>query len=480
MKKILKKAYHKLITGRIENRKYQKWIAEQIPDEEERKRQSEKKFDYMPLFSIVVPLYRTPEKYLEELIESVKVQTYGKWELILSDGSGDHSPLQDFFVKTKEDSRIHILEHNSQLDISENTNCGLRKAHGDYIVFADHDDVLPPYALYECAEVVNNHPEIELIYSDEDKINMDSTRYFQPHFKPDFNLTMLRSVNYFCHLVVVKKSLQEKVGLLNAEYNGAQDYDFVLRCSEQAKEICHIPKILYHWRAHPGSTAGDGNSKEYAIEAGRKALAAHYKRCGILADVSAGELFGTYRAEIDLKDKPLVSVITSNQFEAKKILDISGYDHYEVIDKKSFDIESSVCKGEYLLFLSENICGADAGWLKAMMGYASLEQIGVVGAQIFRKSKRLHAGISYQGSDVCVIGQGSDRDDVGYFGRYIYSQEYPAVETLCMVVRRLEYEKAGGVDNNLSNVPQSVDFCMKIRENGYKIVYCAEAHIEVS
>ena len=242
------------------------------------------------MFSIVAPLYRTPEKYLEQLVKSVQEQTYGKWELCLSDGSGQSSPLEGYLNQLEQrEHRVKVIRHDTPQKISENTNAAIQKATGDFIVFADHDDLLAPDALYECANALRQHPKTELIYSDEDKVSMNGKRYFEPHFKSDYNPDLLCSMNYFCHLVVVKRSLMERTGLLNGEFDGAQDYDFVLRCTEHTQNIYHIPKVLYHWRAHENSTAENPESKQYAFEAGRRAVEAHYLRRNLPAVVEQGE-----------------------------------------------------------------------------------------------------------------------------------------------------------------------------------------------
>ena len=211
-------------------------------------------------------MYRTPEKYLEELIASVKAQTYGNWELCLSDGSGKDSPLGPILERyQKEDARIRVISHEKPLQISENTNAALGLATGDYFVFADHDDVLTPNALYEFAAAVNREPETDVLYSDEDKMSMDGHKFFQPHMKPDFNLDLLCTVNYICHLFGVKRTLAEKTGFFRSEYDGAQDYDFIFRCTEQAEKICHVPKVLYHWRSHEDSTAETRRAKNMPL-----------------------------------------------------------------------------------------------------------------------------------------------------------------------------------------------------------------------
>ena len=216
--------------------------------------------------------------------------------------------------KLKEkDTRIKYISSSEQLKISDNTNLALSIATGDYIAFADHDDLLEINALYECATLINEKNTVDMIYSDEDKVSMNSGRYFEPHFKPDFNIDLLRSVNYFCHLVVVGRKVIEKVGGLNGDFDGAQDYDFVLRCIENTKNIYHIPKVLYHWRAHIDSTAENPESKKYAFEAGKRAVQEHYKRIGMEhVEVSETKYPGIYRSRYKIENNPKVTIILYN------------------------------------------------------------------------------------------------------------------------------------------------------------------------
>lgn len=265
---------------------YMEWLEKHLPDEKTLDRQRKTEFAWMPKFSIVIPLYRTPEVFLDALVESVRGQTYPNWELCLSDGSGKDSPLKDYLeVLQRKDSRIKVVSHDRQLRISENTNAAIGIAEGDFIVFADHDDLLVADSLFECAAALNENREIEMIYTDEDKVSMDGKEFFQPHFKSDYNPDLLRTNNYICHLCVVKRGLVERSGLLRPEFDGSQDFDFVLRCTENTdeKKIHHIPRILYHWRTHQGSTAENPESKMYAFDAGMRAIQAHYDRTGIRA-----------------------------------------------------------------------------------------------------------------------------------------------------------------------------------------------------
>ena len=243
------------VFGKVMNRKnrpvdYSKWIVKHLPDKAELAEERKTKFSWNPKFSIVIPLYKTPEKYLQQLVDSIEAQTYGNWELCLSDGSGVDSPLTDYLAGLeKSDERIRVIRNDQALQIAENTNAAMEAATGDFIVFADHDDEMTPDALFQCVKALNENPEIEVLYSDEDKMSMDGHKFFQPHFKPDFNIDLLCTVNYICHLFVVKKEIVDQIGMLKKEFDGAQDYDFVFRCVEAAgrEKIHHIPRILYHW-----------------------------------------------------------------------------------------------------------------------------------------------------------------------------------------------------------------------------------------
>ena len=232
---------------------YSKWIERHLPTKGELEKERRTKFDFQPMISIVVPAYKTPEKYLRRLAECVKEQTYPNWQLCISDGSGADSPIRKLLQElAAQDERIKVVFSEKPLQISENTNQALAVAQGDFIAFADHDDELTPHALFSCVKALNEHPGIRVLYSDEDKMSMDGHKFFQPHFKPDYNPDLLCTVNYICHLFVVKRELLDQVGMLRSAYDGAQDYDFVFRCVEAVKdqEIYHIPKILYHWRCH--------------------------------------------------------------------------------------------------------------------------------------------------------------------------------------------------------------------------------------
>ena len=251
---------------------YEKWFRLHAADKKELERERKTVFDYQPLISIVVPLYNTPEPFLKALIDSITAQTYGKFELCLADGSTDEKTAAFVEKQYGADKRIRLKRLAVNGGISENTNEAIRMASGEFLLFSDHDDFLEPNALFEMVQALNQDPTLDLIYTDEDLSDEKGEHYFSPRMKPDFNPDFLRCINYICHLTMVRKSLAEEVGLLRKECDGAQDYDFLLRCIEKTDRVFHVPKVLYHWRASETSTAGNQDSKTYAIEAGKKAL----------------------------------------------------------------------------------------------------------------------------------------------------------------------------------------------------------------
>ncbi len=285
---------------------YQEWMYAMRPAESEKALQRE----HTPLISVVVPLYQTPELYLREMIESVLHQTYANLELCLADGSTEDETVRTIVQSyLQQDSRIHYQKLTENLGISENTNAAIAMAKGDYLALLDHDDLLEEHALFEVVKYLQEYPDTDFLYTDEDKVTFDSAHYFQPHFKPDFNRDLLRSNNYICHLLVVKRTFLETVGPYQKAFDGAQDYDFILRCSEQAAQIGHISKVLYHWRCYHLSTAGDPQSKTYAYEAGKRAVEAHLKRMGVEASVEMMTNPGFYRVNYTLLSAPKICII---------------------------------------------------------------------------------------------------------------------------------------------------------------------------
>ena len=499
---------------------YEAWIARHKADKRVLRRQKHASFAQKPLISIVIPLYCTPLPYLKELIESVRRQSYENWQLCLADGSPDDK-VKEFLEKHYgREKRIVYQKLEENGGISVNTNAAAELAKGEYLMFCDHDDTLEPDALYEIVKAIND-TDADVVYTDEDKVSMDGQHYFDPNFKPDFNLFRLRENNYICHIFVVRKSLTDETGMLRSEFDGAQDFDFILRCCEKAKKITHIPKVLYHWRCHMDSTAADPSSKAYAYEAGRKAIREHYQRMGIDAKVDMTERPGWYRSHIKVQGNPMVSIIIPNKDHTDD-LELclfsmsrkSTYRNYEVLivennseKEETFEYYKKLperypkvrvltwekefnysainnfaaeeAQGEYLLFLNNDVEILTPDWIEEMLQNCQQENVAAVGAKLYYPDDTIqHAGV--------VLGLGgiaghimcrASREDPGYFGRMISVQEISAVTAACMMVKKSEFDSVKGFDETFQVAFNDIDLCMKFRAAGKKIVFTPYAEL---
>lgn len=514
LKNTIKKVCQKL-SGQRDYGNYEDFLKKYGVKEEELARQRQETFENSPCFSIAVPLYQTKEKYLREMIESVQAQTYTNWELCLADGSGREHSLQpvvgEYIAK---DKRIKYCLLDSNEGIAGNTNEALKMADGDFVVLTDHDDLLSPEALYQCAKAVQKEPQTDVIYSDEDKVDMSGKKFFEPHFKSDYNIDLLCTMNYICHLFVVRKDVMERAGLFESCYDGAQDHDFILRCTEKAEHIVHIPKVLYHWRCHAQSTSENPESKLYAFENGCKAVKAHYDRIGIPAEVEQGPFYGMYRTHYLWKEQPLVSILIPNKDHAadlKKCMDSieekSTYRNFEFIivennstEEETFAYYKEIEKrdnvrvlyykedfnysrinnfgakeanGEYVLLLNNDTEMIEPDSIKEMLDVCMRPDVGIVGAKlIFEDNTIQHAGVIIGFGGVAghaFIGQ--DRDDNGYFSRIISVQDLSAVTAACLMVRRSVFDEVEGLNEEFKVAFNDIDFCLKVRKAGYLVVY---------
>ena len=493
---------------------YQKWIEENEPNEEELEEQRKTKFEFEPKISLLVPLYKTPRKFFEELVECLKQQTYSNWELCLGDGTPEENEgIKDII---ESDERIKYKALNENKGIAGNTNECIKLATGDFIALFDHDDLLPTFSLYEVVKAINENPEVEFLYSDEDKITtMDQPR-FDPYFKPDFAPDTLRANNYICHFSVFKKELLEKLGGERSEFDGAQDYDLILRMSEETSNIVHIPKILYHWRVHENSTAKAGETaKPYAYEAGIKVLQAHLKRVGLKGTVEHGETLGAYRIKYEVEGNPKVSIVIPNKDYIstlkvclKSIIKLTTYKNYEIVivennsekeetfeyykkidgkenirvvyyPEKQFNYSAIInygvrhSTGEYIVQLNNDTQLLTPNWLEEMLGFAQREDVGGVGAKLFYPDKTIqHAGV--------IIGIGGVAGHVfkdlpkgkhGYFSKESMIQNLSAVTAACIMTPKSIYDEVGYMNEKYKVAFNDIDFCLKIREKGKLIVY---------
>jgi len=347
---------------------YAPWYEKYKAGAEELARQArqEQKFVYRPLVSVVVPCYQTPENYLRQMIDSVRLQSYGNWQLCLADAtpSDQVAKAVESYCQQYSETRIVYRHLQENQGIAGNTNVGISMAQGAWIGLLDHDDLLAPNALYEMVAQMNQEPQTEALYSDEDQV--EETRHGlehkKPHFKPDFSPDLLRSNNYITHFFCVKRTVVEQAGGLRDEFEGAQDYDFILRCTEIAVRVGHVPKVLYHWRVHSNSTADNPLSKTYAYEAGQRALQEHLERVGKLGEVSQLMHFGFYRVQYPVKGNPMVSIIIPNKDQSDTLrrciesLMKSSWQNYEVIivENNSQEAETFQYYQELCTELGEN------------------------------------------------------------------------------------------------------------------------------
>ena len=494
---------------------YGLWYRAYIPTEETLETQRKQKFDYSPLISIAVPAYQTPVEFLRQMIESLIVQTYSNWELCIVNASPDNEEMQKVLAEySAGDSRVRFCNLKENLGIAENTNRAFAMTKGEFVGLLDHDDLLAPNALYEIVKILQDHPQADALFTAEDKVTTELDEHFQPHLKPDFNLDLLRSNNYICHFFVVQKSIVEKAGGFRIEFDGAQDYDFIFRCTENAGEVLHVPEILYHWRTHKASTADNPASKMYAFEAGKRAIEAHLERTGTKGEVSHTQDLGFYRVKYPVQGKPLVSVIIPNKDEKEtlqtclemlekntsyrnfEIIIIENYSTTEEIFKyykelssdprirllrwgKEFNYSAinnfgaSHARGEYLLFLNNDVKSINPDWLEEMLGVCQRPEVGGVGAKLIYPDNTLqHAG--------CVIGIGGiaghmfvdmPADRTGYLHKASLLQDMSAVTAACLMMKKEVFEEAGGFTEELAVAFNDVDLCLKVRKNGYLIVY---------
>lgn len=499
---------------------YEAWLARHKVDKRTLRRQKHSAFAQKPLISIVIPLYCTPLPYLKELLESVRRQSYENWQLCLADGSPDDKAKEFIEKHYGREKRIVYRKLEENGGISANTNEAVALAAGEYLMLCDHDDTLEPDALYEIVKAIND-TGADVLYTDEDKVSMDGRHYFDPNFKPDFNLFRLRENNYICHIFVVKKSLTDETGLLRSEFDGAQDFDFILRCCEKAQKITHIPKVLYHWRCHMDSTAADPSSKAYAYEAGRKAVREHYQRLGIDAKVEMTERPGWYRSHVKVQGNPLISVIIPNKDHTDDLelclfsmTRKSTYRNYEILIvennsekeetfeyyrklpdrypkarvltwEKEFNYSAinnfaaKEAKGEYLLFLNNDVEILTPDWMEEMLQNCQQENVAAVGAKLYYPDDTIqHAGVvlglgGIAGHIMCC----ASKEDPGYFGRMISVQEISAVTAACMMVKKSDFDAVGGLDETFQVAFNDIDLCMKFRAAGKKIIFTPYAEL---
>ncbi|AKX86556.1 glycosyltransferase family 2 protein [Enterococcus durans] len=521
VKKAIRRVKLELKPGSID---YAEWITRHENIDLKSQQEQSKKFDYRPLISIAMPVYNVEIKWLEKCIDSVINQTYDNWELCISDDASTAPKIKKCLeAYEKKEPRIKVVFRKENGHISLATNSALEIATGEFIALLDNDDELPPHALFEVVKVLNERPELDVIYSDEDKIDAEGNR-FDPHFKADWSPDTLMGNNYISHLGVYRSSIVKSLGGFRKGYEGSQDYDLVLRVTEQIPEdhIYHIDKVLYHWRTIPGSTASSGEAKSYIYDSGVKALTDALNRRGIKGTVRPGLISGFYEVTYEVLQEELVSVIipTKNGYDDLKlcvdsIIEKTSYPNYEIIIadngstdpkmqelfaeyKKQLDerfivelidipfnysrinnLATEKASGKYLLFLNNDTEVIEPNWMTTMVSYAQFDRIGCVGAKLYYPDDTTqHAGVLVGIGGVAGHALNNyDRTHCGYFGRLVIDVNYLAVTAACMMVKAADFKAVNGFDETLEVAFNDVDLCLKIYELGRYNVYAHQVEL---
>ena len=498
-----------------------------FPDAEEARRQRETEFDRKIKFSILVPLYNTPEKFLRQAIESVTTQTYSGWELCLADGSdAEHADVGRICGEyAAGDDRIRYRKLARNEGISGNTNACLDMATGEYIALFDHDDVLHPSVLYEYMKVICEK-EADYIYCDEATFYGNKTidDMITLHFKPDFAPDNLRANNYICHFSAFDRRLLECMPLFRSEFDGSQDHDMILRLTSKAKCVVHVPKLLYYWRSHAGSVASDINAKSYAIDAARGAVAAHLKQQGYdNFEITSTKAFETiFRIKYEIQGNPLVSIIIPNKDHVGdlqrciiSILEKSTYGNYEIIVVENNSTTDEIyeyyrkiqenanirvityegdfnysrinnlgvenARGEYILLLNNDTKVITLDWIEELLMYAQRSDVGAVGAKLYYEDKTIqHAGVVLALGQHRTAGHSHYRvssNNLGYMGRLCYAQNVMAVTGACLMMKKALFTELGGLDENFAVSLNDVDLCVRAWKAGYVNVFTPFAEL---
>ena len=498
----------RIVHGSSNWAEYDEWFNATKVTEEELERQRNTEFEFAPMISIIVATFNTKEEYLKEMIDSVRNQSYSNWQLCIGDGSTNDSVEKYVKEHYGDDSRIVFKKLEKNYGISGNMNGALELVTGDYVGLFDHDDLLTPDCLYEfVASMQEVHHDC--VYSDEDKLNDKTKKFEDPHFKPDFSIDLLCSHNYITHFFVVNMDIVRKVGGMRSEYDGSQDHDFIFRCVEQANSVHHVPKILYHWRMHPLSTAMDPESKMYCYTSGKKAIESHFKRIGIDATVEMlpRPLYGMYHCKYTVKDHPLVSILIPNYNHKdllkgciESLMNVNTYSNMEIVivennstEQEIFDYYKELeetysnvkviyyegdfnyskinnygvkyTHGEYILFLNNDTKVIEPDSIEDMLGLCQREEVGAVGAKLLYEDDTVqHCGVvvGYHGYATAAFSL-IDRNDFGYMGRPRVSWDVSAVTAACLMTKREIFDEVGGFDEDFKVACNDVDLCLKIR-----------------
>ena len=479
-------------------------------------------FVQAPLFSIIMPVYNPPIPFLRQALDSILQQIYPHWQLCIADDASTNPEIRKVLEEYQQkDSRCQVVFRAQNGHISTASNSALAIATGEYVVLFDHDDLLVPHTLYRAAQVLMENPQVDLLYTDEDKVD-EKGQLHSPYFKPDWSPEMFLSNMYTCHLGAYRRSLVEKIGGFRIGYEGSQDYDLMLRLTEQANQIIHIPEILYHWRIHEPSTAGNSQAKPYAFITGKKAIEDTLIRRNTPGKVESLPTSGWYRVRYEVQDRKKVSILLPTR-DAAELVDVclhsifqkTTYPHFEVLlidngsqqattfqlfatwkqkEPERFqllpldipyhfprlnNLAAKEARGDYLLFLNNDTEVISEDWLSGMLEYAQHPFIGAVGVKLLYPNYTIqHAGIvlGLQGT-AGHLGKAMHRGEFGYFGRLQAIANCSAVTAACLMCRKQLFEEMNGFDEQFQVDFNDVDLCLRMNKKGYRTVFLP--HIEL-
>lgn len=500
-----------------EKQEYYSWIKKNTPSRKELKEQKNHEFSKKPKISIVVPLYNTPKKYLLELIKSVESQTYSNWELCLADGST--TPLTYLNKEIENEKRIKYKVLDENKGISGNTNEALKMVTGDWVALLDHDDLIPINSLFEIVKAINENPEAEYIFTDEDKFtDINKKTRYEPNFKPDYAFDTFTSYNYICHFSIFKKELMDKLKGFNEQFDGSQDYDLILRAVENAKQVVHIPKILYHWRVHPSSTAGNAEAKPYCFEAGKNAVQEHLKRKGLTqAKMEFGVAIVRNRAVYELKEKSKITImlylqderidlnklnedinqITYEDFDiilltTEKISKEPDYnkisENKKVVKKvitnniiKDLNIFAKECNSKQIAFIKDVQDIKTKDFIEQLLGFVQRGDVGVISPRIIYKFTSSQYNGTVYGIDNEKIGYLDYIDVAGNFGyitRGAVVQNYSIIKSECIMINKTDLEKVGYLNEKMDYSDAFANLSFELAKK-YKKLNVINPHIEL-
>ncbi|SFK29997.1 glycosyltransferase family 2 protein [Methylorubrum salsuginis] len=481
-------------------------------------------FAIRPRISIVMPVYNTPAPYLAAALASIRAQSYPDWELCLCDDASTAPHIAPMLARlAAEEPRVRLHTREKNGGIVAASNDALALATGDWLTLIDHDDTIPPHALFALVAALNDAPETDFVYSDEDKITVDGERY-EPFFKPDWSPETLEACMYTAHLALYRMDIVARIGGFRAECEGAQDYDFVLRYTEHARHVRHVPQVLYHWRAIPGSTAQAMDNKGYVVAAAVRALEDRARRTGGLDVVRPTAFAGSFHLRRVLKERPLVSIVipTAGRDSVVRgktvdllaaclasIRDTSTYESIEIVavdngdlrpgtkaalarhgaravtwDRPEFNVAAKMnlgarhATGTVLVFLNDDVEVITPDWIEAMLALLLIPGVGAVGAKLlFETGELQHVGVSVIDATPDHPRRTYPREDPGHFFSTAGNRNYLAVTGACVMVRRADFEAVGGFDERFAVNYNDVDLCLRLYERGLRSVYCAEAQL---